>query len=179
LYKDSAEVPRTHETGLIKLFYYAYLMTKKKPLVVAVSGGFDPIHIGHIEMLERAKKLGDELVVILNNDNWLNKKKGYVFMLQKDRKNILEAVRFVDRVIISSHPKNPKDMSVCADLDKLRPDIFANGGDRDKKDSKRKESSLNPEQVLCTKLGIRTVYGLGKKIRSSSELVKATRDRAK
>jgi cytidyltransferase-like protein len=152
--------------------YYRYMPLKKK-IVVAVSGGFDPIHVGHVEMFERARKLGDKLVVILNDDNWLLKKKGYVFMAENERKKIVEAIRYVDQVMISKHPKNPKDMSVCKELNALRPDIFGNGGDRDKKDAKRKESSLNPEQVLCTKLGIETVYGLGKKIRSSSELVKA------
>jgi cytidyltransferase-like protein len=153
-------------------------MPLKKKTVVAVSGGFDPLHIGHVEMFERAKKLGGELVVILNNDNWLLKKKGYVFMGEKERKKIVEAIRYVDRAIITKHPKDPQDMSVCRELAALKPDIFANGGDRDKKDSKKQESSLNPEQVLCTKLGIKTVYGLGKKIRSSSALVKAAKSRS-
>jgi cytidyltransferase-like protein len=53
---------------------------KNKQIVVAVSGGFDPIYVGHIRLLQAAKKLGDKLVVILNNDNWLKKKKGYVFI---------------------------------------------------------------------------------------------------
>ncbi len=55
---------------------------KSKKVIVAVSGGFDPLHIGHVRMFERAKKLGDELVVILNNDNWLRKKKKHIFMPQ-------------------------------------------------------------------------------------------------
>ena len=59
---------------------------KKKKTVVVVSGGFDPIHIGHVRLFEAARKLGDELVVILNNDNWLKKKKGKIFMPQQERR---------------------------------------------------------------------------------------------
>ena len=90
----------------------------KKPTVVAVSGGFDPLHIGHIRLLKVAKKFGDKLIVILNNDNWLRKKKGFVFMPQKERKELIEALTSVDKVILTSHPKNPTDMSVCKDLKK-------------------------------------------------------------
>ena len=63
---------------------------KKKKVVVAVSGGFDPIHVGHVRMFKEAKALGDELVVILNNDHWLRKKKGYVFMNQSERKELID-----------------------------------------------------------------------------------------
>ena len=143
-------------------------------ITVAVSGGFDPIHIGHIEMMQEAKALGDRLVVIINNDNWLMKKKGFVFMNQHERAAIVRAIRYVDDVIVTSHPENPTDMSVCAELEQLKPDIFANGGDRDKKDADTASSSLNPEQALCQKLGIKLVFNVGKsgKIQSSSELVK-------
>lgn len=146
--------------------------TPKKTVVV--SGGFDPIHIGHIELMKEAKALGDRLVVIVNNDNWLTKKKGFVFMNENERKAVIEAVRYVDEVILTSHPENPSDMSVCAELEKIRPNIFANGGDRDKKDADNSTSSLNPEQALCQKLGIELVFNVGKsgKIQSSSELVK-------
>ena len=68
-----------------------------------MSGGFDPIHVGHVRMFQEAKKLGDELVVILNNDNWLKKKKGYAFMPEEERKEVIEGLRPVDRVIISGH----------------------------------------------------------------------------
>ena len=60
-------------------------MKRKKPIVVAVSGGFDPVHIGHIRMFEDARKLGDYLVVILNNDNWLIDKKGFSFLEEEER----------------------------------------------------------------------------------------------
>lgn len=146
---------------------------KKKKIVVAVSGGFDPLHAGHVRLFKEAKVLGDKLIVILNNDNWLWQKKGFAFMSQAERAEIIVANRYVDQVVITSHLKYPKDMSVCKELRKLRPDIFANGGDRDSKDSRDKKSSLNPDRALCEKLGIRMVFNVGQggKIQSSSWLL--------
>src|SRR5512133_2943401 len=94
--------------------------------VVMVSGGFDPVHIGHVRLFQEAKKLGDELVVVINNDNWLRLKKGYVFMPEHERKEIIEAFEAVDRVLLSDHNENTQDMSVCAELIKVKPHIFAN-----------------------------------------------------
>lgn len=137
---------------------------KKKSTVVAVSGGFDPTHIGHIRLFEAARKLGDKLIVILNNDNWLKKKKGFIFMPQKERKELLEALKPVDKVILTTHPKNPKDMSVCKELEKLKLDIFANGGDRTKKNV--------PEVAVCKKINCKMVFNVGGgKIQSSSRLL--------
>ncbi|TSC89630.1 MAG: cytidyltransferase-related enzyme [Parcubacteria group bacterium Gr01-1014_3] len=137
---------------------------KLKKVIVAISGGFDPIHIGHIQLFQRAKKLGDELVVILNNDNWLMKKKGLVFMPQNERKEIIEAIKGVGRVILTKHDPNPTDMSVCAELLKLRPHIFANGGDRTQKNI--------PEGPICEKIGCKMVFNIGGgKIQSSSWLL--------
>lgn len=142
-------------------------------MVVAVSGGFDPVHIGHVRLLNAAKGLGDTLVVILNNDNWLLAKKGFTFMSEDDRKEILLSLRAVDQVIITAHKKGDLDRSVCRELRALHPDIFANGGDRTSEDAKKVTSTLNPEVALCEGLGIKTVFGVGKggKVRSSSELV--------
>lgn len=133
--------------------------------IVAVSGGFDPIHIGHVRMFEEARRLGDRLVVILNNDNWLKKKKGYVFMDEKERKEILLALRYVDEVYITKHKKNPTDMSVCDALRVVKPQIFANGGDRTKKNI--------PEIPVCKEIGCKMVFSVGKggKVQSSSWLV--------
>jgi len=141
-------------------------------ITVAISGGFDPVHKGHIKHIQEARKLGDKLVVLLNNDNWLLKKKGYVFMPQEERKLILEAITGVDEVIITSHPKNPEDMSICRELEKIRPGIFAKGGDRDEQNAADAASSLNPERALCQKLNIKLKFNVGgKKAQSSSELV--------
>jgi D-beta-D-heptose 7-phosphate kinase/D-beta-D-heptose 1-phosphate adenosyltransferase len=141
-------------------------MRNMKKIVVAVSGGFDPIHPGHIRMFKEARKLGTELVVILNNDNWLMQKKGFVFMPEKERKEVIEALRVVDRVVLTRHPKKSKDMSVNEALLRVKPDIFANGGDRTK---------INiPEVPVCDKIGCNMVFGIGKggKIQSSSWLLK-------
>ncbi len=138
----------------------------KNSKVVVVSGGFDPIHIGHIRMFQEAKKLGDKLIVIVNNDNWLKMKKGKEFMKEYERKEIIEAIVGVDRVVISKHTKNTKDRSVCKELYKIQPDIFANGGDR--------FADNVPEAQLCRKLGIKMVFNIGQggKVRSSSDLLK-------
>jgi D-beta-D-heptose 7-phosphate kinase/D-beta-D-heptose 1-phosphate adenosyltransferase len=149
-------------------------MSKKVKRVVMVSGGFDPVHIGHVRMFNEAKKLGDELVVYINNDNWLRAKKGFVFMPEHERKEIIEAFEAVDKVIISEHEENPLDMSVCIGLIKIKPHFFANGGDRDEKDANNPDSSLYKEREIHKKLGIKMVYnvGHGGKIQSSSGLVK-------
>jgi len=140
-------------------------MRKKKKIIVAVSGGFDPVHVGHIRLFKEAKKLGDELVVILNNDNWLLKKKGYVFMPENERKEVIEAIRWVDRVVLTSHPPDPEDMSVSEELRKLKPDIFANGGDR--------TSENIPEIKVCQEINCKMVFNVGgEKIQSSSSLLK-------
>jgi D-beta-D-heptose 7-phosphate kinase/D-beta-D-heptose 1-phosphate adenosyltransferase len=149
-------------------------LSKKTKKVVMVSGGFDPVHIGHVRMFKEAKKLGDELVVYINNDHWLRKKKGYVFMPEHERKEIIEAFDAVDRAVISNHEENPQDMSVCTGLTEIKPHIFANGGDRDEKDADDPKSSLYREKQIHKKLGIEMAYnvGSGGKVQSSSELVK-------
>ena len=137
----------------------------KKKVVVAVSGGFDPIHIGHVRMFEEAKALGDELVVILNNDHWLAAKKGYAFMPAAERKEVIQALRAVDRVVITKHRPDDPDRSVCAALREVRPDIFANGGDR--------KLDNVPEVPVCEEIGCRMVFGIGRggKVQSSSWLL--------
>ncbi|TSC78568.1 MAG: glycerol-3-phosphate cytidylyltransferase [Parcubacteria group bacterium Gr01-1014_29] len=148
--------------------------------VVVVSGGFDPLHVGHVRMFEEARKLGDRLVVILNNDNWLRKKKGFVFMPQRERKELIKAFASVDEVVLTKHSRNPKDMSVCQALESLRPDIFANGGDRTVQDAANQTSSLNADVELCKKLGVTIMYNVGRggKVQSSSWLLAAFRDNA-
>lgn len=150
--------------------------SKKNKKIVMVSGGFDPVHVGHLDMFREAKELGDELVVVINNDNWKKAKRRFVFMPDQDRKEIIEAFECVDRVILTEHedPKTSKDMSVINELKKIRPHIFANGGDRNEEDAKNPKSSLFYEVELCKNLGIEMVFNIGKKgkIRSSSDLVK-------
>jgi cytidyltransferase-like protein len=130
----------------------------KKLTTVAVSGYFDPIHVGHLEYLQLAKKLGDNLIVIINNNLQAELKKGSTFMDEKDRMEIVAALRCVDEVFLSIDT----DKSVCKSLEHIKPDIFANGGDR----------SLDeiPETAVMKKYNIKMVDGLGLKIRSSSDL---------
>lgn len=130
---------------------------------VVVSGGFDPLHIGHIKLFKEAKRLG-RLIVIVNNDNWVKKKKGYVFMPEKEREKIVKSVRYVDETILSRHKFDTDDMSVCNELRAIKPNMFANGGDRKKDDI--------PEYELCKELGIETIFNIGgKKMQSSNRLV--------
>jgi D-beta-D-heptose 7-phosphate kinase/D-beta-D-heptose 1-phosphate adenosyltransferase len=128
---------------------------------VAISGGFDPLTIGHVRYIQEAAKLGTKLTVILNSDDFLFRKKGYVFMEYNERKEILEAIKGVDEVF------------KCIDLDDtvrktllvLHPDIFAKGGDR--------IPSNIPEYKMCTDMGIKMIFGVGgsDKPQSSSWLV--------
>jgi len=130
----------------------------KKLTSVAVSGYFDPIHVGHLEFLELAKKLGDHLTVIINNNLQAELKKGSSFMDEKDRMEIVAALRCVDEVFLSIDT----DKSVCKSLEHIKPDIFANGGDR--------LLDEIPETAVMKKYNIKMVDGLGSKIRSSSDL---------
>ncbi len=124
---------------------------------VAVSGYFDPLHVGHIEYLEMASELGDELVVIVNNDYQAALKKGKPFMAESDRVRIVQALKCVDRAVLSVDV----DRTVCKSLELVSPDIFANGGDR--------ANHEIPEAKVCRENGIEIIDGLGDKIRSSSD----------
>ena len=125
---------------------------------VAVSGYFDPIHVGHLEYLKLSKDLGDKLVVIVNNNYQCVLKKGKPFMDENDRMQIVKSLKMVDEVFLSID----MDKTVCASLEAIKPDIFANGGDR--------ATSEVPESLICDKYNIEMIDGLGDKIRSSSSL---------
>ncbi len=144
---------------------------RQKSIVVAVSGGFDPLHIGHVRLFQEARNLGDKLVVILNNDNWLKAKRSYVFMPQEERKELLESLAAVDEVVLTSHSENPKDLSVCQELARLKPNIFANGGDR--------TLTNIPEVDTCKAIGCRMEFNVGRggKVQSSSWLLDKNRRR--
>lgn len=125
---------------------------------IAISGYFDPIHIGHLEYIRMAKKLGDYLIVIVNNDKQAYLKKGKSFMCEDDRLAIVSHIKGVDEAVMSID----EDKTVCKTLDLIKPDIFANGGDR--------SNSEIPESSICKENGTKIIDGLGDKIRSSSEL---------
>ena len=130
-----------------------------KPIIVFTSGYFDPLHFGHIELFELAKKLGDKLIVAVNNDNQTMQKKGFVFMPAEEKVKIIQAIKWVDEVIISID----RDQTQCETLRLVKPDIFAKGGDR--------YAYEIPESSVCKELGIKIIDGLGAKIQSSSDLV--------
>lgn len=144
------------------------MKNNNEKITIAVSGGFDPVHVGHVRMFEQAKKFvgpNGRLVVILNNDKWLEHKKGHAFMSEIERAEVIKSIRWVDDVIITNHSEAPEDVSVCDSLREIKPHIFANGGDR--------KADNIPEYSLCEELGIEMIFNIGgEKAQSSSELVK-------
>ena len=132
---------------------------REKPLI-AVSGGFDPVHIGHIRMIQDASRHGD-VMVIINSDDWLTRKKGYVFMPWDERAEIMGNIKGV--ALVTS--VDDSDGTVCEALKRHKPDVFANGGDR--------KSENTPEMTICEKLGIQMIWSVGgnDKPQSSSWLV--------
>jgi len=143
-------------------------MNKK---IIILSGGFDPVHKGHIRMFKEAKNMGD-VFVGLNSDDWLLRKKSRFFMPFNERKEILESIKYVDQVF----DFNDNDDTAC----NLIKDIFSkfslknnvcfgNGGDR--------TNTTTPEVEYCTKNNIEMLWGLGGgKIQSSSDLLKKWED---
>jgi len=137
-------------------------MNTKKYKIVAVSGGYDPIHIGHIRQMKVAKELGEKLIVILNTDEFLIKKKGYFFMPFHQRKEIIESIKYVDEVFESVD----KDQTVTNSLAIIKPDVFAKGGDRNYNNIPKKE------QEICDLFGIKVIENVGgEKVQSSSWLI--------
>ncbi len=126
---------------------------------VMVSGGFDPIHVGHVRMIREAAQHG-AVVVVINSDPWLQRKKGFVFMPWEERAEVISAIEGV----VAVHEVNDVDGTVCEALRRIRPTHFANGGDR--------TNTNTPEGVVCQELGIGMLWGVGGgKVQSSSELV--------
>lgn len=129
------------------------------PRLVMVSGGFDPVHKGHVRLFNEAKNLGSHLVVVLNCDDWLLRKKGKFFMSGIERAEIISNFSAVDFVYVLETSED----HVCEALEQLRPAVFANGGDR--------KSDNIPEYEVCEKLGIEMAFEVGGgKVQSSSWL---------
>ncbi len=138
-------------------------MVKRKQVTVAISGAFDPIHVGHLHYIQAAAKLGDKLVVILNRDDFLLRKKGFIFRPFADRKEILENIKGVDEVI----PSIDDDQTVSKTLEQLKPDIFAKGG----------RLTHIPEAETCKKIGCKVVVHVGgDQIRSNGEMTKMVKE---
>lgn len=124
--------------------------------VAVVSGYFNPLHVGHLRMMREAKRLGDILIVIVNNDEQQVLKKGRVIIPERDRCEVVNSIRFVDRTVLSID----SDSSVRATLASLRKEyphetlVFANGGDR-------RDAGSIAEAEVCKSLGVEIKFGVG------------------
>ena len=143
--------------------------------VVVISGYFNPLHTGHLDYIKGASKLGDKLVVIVNNDEQVGLKGSTPFMKEADRMRIVSAIKDVDRVVLSIDTDSSvvqtirllyNEYAVDWDFDNM---TFANGGDR--------RSNNSPEEAYCNWRKIKTVYNVGgEKTQSSSNLIDRSQD---
>ena len=138
---------------------------KKKAIIV--SGYFNPIHKGHLEYFTNAKKLSEELFVIVNSDFQRELKGSKAFQDEEERMIIVNSIKGVDKAILSID----KDRTVCKTIQKIANEFseeyelsFANGGDQN--------NDTIPEKPICKELGVSLIDGLGDKIQSSSWLLK-------
>ena len=138
-----------------------------KPKAIIVSGYFNPLHKGHIELFHNAKSKGDKLFVIVNNDFQRELKDSKEFMLEDERVLIVSQISIVDKVFLSVD----QDRTVIKSIEEINNAdgkehelYFANGGDQN--------NQVCPEAKICRKLGINLIDGLGNKIQSSSWLLK-------
>jgi cytidyltransferase-like protein len=124
--------------------------------IIVASGYFNPIHIGHINLVKAARALGDSLIVIVNNDKQQLLKKGKIIMDERERMEVVKAIKYVDEAVLSID----EDPTVRATLEMVAKQhagdeiIFANGGDR-------KDPSLIPESAICDKYKITMHFGVG------------------
>lgn len=129
--------------------------------IVIVSGFFNPLHGGHLDMIEAAAKMGDRLLVIVNNDEQQIEKKGKIILDEQNRARLMRALRDVDEVIIGidpagNHWPSTKTLEFIANQYSNDELIFANGGDRPDPDA-----LPGPEAQMCREKGIKMVFGVG------------------
>ena len=141
--------------------------------VIILSGGFDPVHKGHIRMFREAANLGAQVIVGLNSDEWLTRKKGKPFMNWDERAEILESCKFINQVLpFDDWDDTASDLikQVCKLYNGYDVNIyFANGGDRGKKNV--------PELDVCKNLNVVMLWNVGGgKIQSSSWLINGGKD---
>ena len=127
----------------------------------AVAGNFFPLHDGHIDHLEKARKLGDYLIAIIGSDDHLRRKGKPILLSLEARIRVLKAIRYVDEVVVAVD----KDGTCAKTLEIIRPNIFAKGEDY------TKTSMPQNELAICKEISCQIVYGIGKKLNSSTKLV--------
>lgn len=128
--------------------------------VVIVSGYFNPLHGGHLDMIEAASELGDKLIVVVNNDKQQLLKKGKIILDEANRTRLMWALKFVDEVVLSidEDPTQIKTLRMLALQHADDELIFAQGGDRD-------SDKVNPEAEVCREYNIKVIYGVGTEVR--------------
>ena len=136
--------------------------------VIVLSGGFDPMHVGHLRMIQESAKMAEIVIAGVNSDEWLMRKKGYVFMPHEERVEMVQGTRGVSKAMAFDDDDN----SACDLLRRVRalwPNFkvaFANGGDR--------TSDNIPEIPVAEELDVHLIWGVGGgKVQSSSDLVNA------
>ena len=136
--------------------------------IIILSGGFDPVHKGHVRMFKAASQIGD-VVVGANSDTWLIRKKGKYFMPFEERKEILDSIKYIDSVLSFNDNDNTACQLISDVKNKFKNEevelFFGNGGDR--------TNETTPEMEFCEKNNIGLIWDLGgEKIQSSSDLLK-------
>lgn len=131
--------------------------------LVIVSGYFNPLHGGHLDMFEAASKLGDQLLVVVNNDKQQMLKKGKIILPQENRYRLVNALHVVDEVLLSIDEEPPviETLEIIAKTHPYDELIFANGGDRN-------STEEIPETEVCKKYNIRLEFGVGGDTKSDS-----------
>ena len=133
--------------------------------VVLTGGYFDPVHAGHIRLFKHVPT-PSRLIVAVNGDEAAIKKKGYVFLPIYQRLEILNAMKFIDILVVNPHS------TMCSMIETIKPNIYAKGGDV------TQENLIDEEKISCDKVGCKIIYNVGgSKIESSSELVKKSKQK--
>jgi len=138
-----------------------------KKNAIIVSGYFNPIHKGHLEYFQNAKKLADVLFVIVNSDHQRALKQSKEFQLEEERMLIVSSLKPVDKAVLSIDKDRTVSQTIASIVKDYGQDYnfaFANGGDQN--------NQTIPERTICEKMGIALLDGLGDKIQSSSWLLK-------
>ena len=170
-----ARPPRPHRRGSLR--YVSPMPDQTEPAspgsapsYAIVSGYFNPLHVGHLDLMESARSVAAALIVIVNNDDQQLRKKGRIIQDQASRLRIVRALRVVDQAVVA----DDEDDTVRATLTRLRAEhpqaalTFCNGGDRS-------SPGATPEAETCARLGIDVIYGVGgeAKADASSRIIAA------